>query len=33
MVTAMLAVRNIQGAEFDCWKVDADAKYPAGAKG
>ena len=33
MVTAMLAVRNIQGAEFDCWKVDADAKYPAGSKG
>jgi len=28
MVTAMLAVRNIQGGEFDCWKVDADAKYP-----
>ena len=33
MVTAMLAVRNIQGGEFDCWKVDADAKYPANAKG
>ncbi|HEX4139189.1 MAG TPA: hypothetical protein VHY09_02500, partial [Candidatus Methylacidiphilales bacterium] len=33
MVTAMLAVRNIQGGEFDCWKVDADAKYPSGSKG
>ena len=33
MVTAMLAVRNIQGGEFDCWKVDVDAKYPVGAKG
>lgn len=33
MVTAMLAVRNIQGAEFDCWKVNADAKYPETTKG
>ena len=33
MVTAMLAVRNIQGGDFDCWKVDADAKYPANEKG
>ncbi len=32
MVTGMLAVRNIQGGEFDCWKVDADAKYPSSAK-
>jgi protoporphyrinogen oxidase len=32
MVTAMLAVRNIQGGEFDCWKVDADAKYPGSSK-
>jgi protoporphyrinogen oxidase len=30
MMTAMLAVRNIQGGEFDCWKVDADAKYAPG---
>jgi protoporphyrinogen oxidase len=33
MVTAMLAVRNIQGGEFDCWRVDADAKYPDSSKG
>ena len=33
MVTAMLAVRNIQGGEFDCWKVDAEAKYTGGSKG
>jgi protoporphyrinogen oxidase len=33
MMTAMLAVRNIQGGNFDCWKVDADAQYPAGPKG
>jgi protoporphyrinogen oxidase len=33
MMTAMLAVRNIQGGEFDCWKVDADAKYAPGSKG
>jgi protoporphyrinogen oxidase len=32
MMTAMLAVKNVQGGSFDCWKVDADAKYPAGAK-
>lgn len=32
MVTAMLAVRNIQGGEFDCWKVAADAKYPSSPK-
>jgi protoporphyrinogen oxidase len=29
MVSAMLAVRNIQGGQFDCWKVDDDAKIPA----
>ncbi len=33
MVTGMLAVRNIQGGEFDCWKVDADAKIPSDPKG
>ena len=33
MMTAMLAVRNIQGGEFDCWKVDAEAQYPNGPKG
>jgi protoporphyrinogen oxidase len=32
MMTAMLAVRNIQGGSFDCWKVDADAQYPSGSK-
>ena len=32
MVTAMLAVRNIQGGEFDCWRVDSDAKYPGNSK-
>jgi protoporphyrinogen oxidase len=33
MMTAMLAVRNIQGGSFDCWKVDADAQYPNGPQG
>ena len=28
MMTAMLAVRNIQGAHYDCWKVNTDAEYP-----
>ena len=27
MMTAMLAVKNIQGADFDCWKVNNDAEY------
>jgi len=27
MMTAMLAVRNIQGANFDCWKVNTEAEY------
>jgi len=29
MMTALLAVRNIQGGNFDCWKVEADATLPA----
>jgi protoporphyrinogen oxidase len=28
MMTAMLAVKNIQGGDFDCWKVTPDAQYP-----
>jgi len=32
MMTAMLAVRNIQGASYDCWKVNADAEYQEGVK-
>jgi protoporphyrinogen oxidase len=31
MMTALLAVRNIQGASYDCWKVNADAEYQEGA--
>jgi protoporphyrinogen oxidase len=27
MMTAMLAVRNIQGGEFDCWNVNSEAEY------
>ena len=27
MMTAMLAARNIQGASFDCWKVNTEAEY------
>jgi len=27
MMTAMLAVKNIQGANFDCWKVNNEAEY------
>ena len=27
MMTAMLAARNIQGAHFDCWKVNTEAEY------
>jgi protoporphyrinogen oxidase len=27
MMTAMLAARNIEGASFDCWKVNTDAEY------
>jgi protoporphyrinogen oxidase len=34
MMTAMLAARNIQGASFDCWKVNTEAEYheAAGSK-
>jgi protoporphyrinogen oxidase len=32
MMTAMLAVKNIQGGGFDCWRVDADARYPVKKK-
>jgi protoporphyrinogen oxidase len=27
MMTAMLAAKNIQGANFDCWKVNTEAEY------
>jgi protoporphyrinogen oxidase len=27
MVTAMLAARNIQGGQYDCWKVNDEAEY------
>lgn len=27
MMTAMLAVRNIQGGHYDCWKVNTEAEY------
>jgi protoporphyrinogen oxidase len=27
MMTAILAARNIQGASYDCWKVNTDAEY------
>lgn len=27
MMTAMLAVRNIQGAQYNCWAVNTDAEY------
>ena len=27
MMTAWMAVRNIQGGDFDCWKVNTDAEY------
>ena len=30
MMTAMLAVRNIQGASYDCWKVTNEAGYVEG---
>jgi protoporphyrinogen oxidase len=35
MMTAMLAAKNIQGAYFDCWKVNTEAEYheePSDAK-
>jgi hypothetical protein len=27
MMTAMLAAKNIQGGQFDCWKVNTEAEY------
>lgn len=34
MMTAMLAARNIQGADYDCWEVNTDAEYhEAGSAG
>ena len=27
MMTALLAARNVEGAAFDVWKVNADAEY------
>ena len=27
MMTAMLAVQNIMGANYDLWQVNADAEY------
>jgi protoporphyrinogen oxidase len=27
MMTAILAARNVQGASYDCWKVNTDAEY------
>jgi protoporphyrinogen oxidase len=27
MMTAMLAAKNIEGADFDCWKVNTEAEY------
>jgi protoporphyrinogen oxidase len=32
MMTAMLAVRNIEGGDFDCWKINTDAEYHEGSK-
>jgi protoporphyrinogen oxidase len=32
MMTSMLAVKNIQGGNFDCWKVNSEAAYVAGSK-
>jgi protoporphyrinogen oxidase len=27
MMTALLAAKNVQGAQFDCWKVNTEAEY------
>jgi len=27
MMTAMLAARNVQGAQYDCWAVNTEAEY------
>jgi protoporphyrinogen oxidase len=32
MMTAMLAARNIQGAHYDCWKVNTEAEYHEDSK-
>ena len=32
MMTSMLAVKNIQGGNFDCWKVNSEAEYVAGSQ-
>jgi protoporphyrinogen oxidase len=32
MMTAMLAARNIQGGNFDCWKVNTEAEYHEDSK-
>ena len=32
MMTSMLAVKNIQGGNFDCWKVNSEAEYRADSK-
>ncbi len=32
MMTSMLAVKNIQGGNFDCWKVTSEAEYVADSK-
>jgi protoporphyrinogen oxidase len=29
MMTSVLAARNVEGGDFDCWKVTDDAEYPA----
>jgi hypothetical protein len=33
MMTAILAVRNLEGGKFDLWKVNSDAEYHEEAKG
>ncbi len=34
MMTALLAARNIQGGNYDCWQVNTDAEYhEAGSSG
>ena len=32
MMTAMLAVRNIEGGRYDCWKVNTEAEYHEDSK-
>jgi hypothetical protein len=33
MMTSMLAVKNIQGGNFDCWKINSEAEYCEDAQG